>query len=233
MARVVVSVTDLTPPKASLTTALAGTNNDLVFTASKRGQWGNAISVTYSDPGGVSATLAVTVEGFKITVSLGRTASAIDTTASALSTAVAANADAAQLVTIANVTGDDGTGLVTALAETFLSGGSLQTTPPTQVDSDATNGHYFTGNDAETVLEVANGNASARWVRVRFGRGVGMAFQSSTPYLQESIPNGVTRYLGPFDPGAFDQNAAKDVYFDAEIATDLKFRAYRMGAASA
>lgn len=233
MPRVVVPVTELTPPKAALTTALAGTNDDLVFTALKRGPWGNAISVTYVDPGGVSATLSVVVEGFKITVNLGRASSAINTTASALSTAVTANADASQLVSIANAAGNDGTGLVTALAETFLAGGSLQTTPPTQVNSDATNGHYFTANDGKTILECFNNNASARWVRVRFGRGVGMAFLSATPYHQESVPAAATRYLGPFEQGTFDQNNARDVYFDAEVVTDLKFRVYRSGSAAA
>lgn len=233
MPRVVVPVTEITPPKASLTTALTGTNNDLVFTALKRGPWGNAISVTYVDPGGTSATLSVVVEGFKITVNLGRASSAINTTAAALSAAVLANADAAQLVSIANAASNDGTGLVTALAETFLAGGSLQTAQPSQVNSDATNGHYFTGNDGETVLEVFNNNVAAKWVRVRFGRGVGMAFLSGTPYHQESITNATTKLLGPFENGTFDQNNARDVYFDAEVATDLKFRVYRMGAASA
>lgn len=232
MPRVVVPVTEITPPKATLTTALTGANNDLVFTALKRGPWGNAISVTYTDPGGTNA-LAVTVEGFKILVSLGTSAGAIISTAAQVSTAISANADAVQLVTIANAAANDGTGVVTALAETFLAGGSLQTTQPAQVNSDATNGHYFTGNDSETVLEVFNNNVAAKWVRVRFGRGVGMAFLSGTPYHQESIPAAATGYLGPFDPGTFDQNNARDVYFDAEVATDLKFRVYRMGAASA
>lgn len=227
MARTVVPVTSISPPKATLTTALAGTNNDLVFTAIRRGQWGNAINVTYVDPGGVSATLAVTVEGFKISVSLGRAASAIDTTASALATAVAANADAAQLVTIANSGADDGTGLVIALSQTFLSGGSLQTTPPTQVNSDTTNGHYFTGNNGLTTIEVFNNNAASKYVRVLFGRGAGMALLSATPYYQETIPNGTTRILGPFENGVFDQNNNRDIYFDPEVATDLKFRVYK------
>jgi hypothetical protein len=228
VARVAVPVTSIAPPYASLTTALAGTNNDLVFTAVKRGAWGNAVSVIYVDPGGTSATLGVVVEGFKITVNLGRTASAIDTTAAALMAAVIANADAAQLVTIANAAANDGTGLVIALAETFLAGGSLQTAQPTQVNSDATNGHYFTGNDGQTVIEVFNNNAAPKWVRVRFGRGAGMALLSATPYQQETITNATTKVLGPFENATFDQNNARDIYFDAEVVTDLKFRVYRI-----
>lgn len=227
MARTVVPVTSIAPPKATLTTSLTGSNNDLVYTAIRRGQWGNAVNVTYVDPGGATATLAVTVEGFKISVALGRAASAINTTASVLSAAISANADAAQLVTIANSGADDGTGLVTALAQTFLSGGSLQTSPPTQVNSDTTNGHYFTGNDGLTTLEVFNNNASSRWVRVLLGRGAGMALLSATPYYQESVGAGATRILGPFENGVFDQNNARDIYFDPEVATDLKFRVYK------
>lgn len=227
MARTAVAVTSISPPKASLTTALAGTNNDLVYTAIRRGQWGNAINVAYIDPGGTTATLAVTVEGFKISVSLGRAASAINTTAAALAAAIQANADASQLVTIANASANDGTGLVIALAATFLSGGSLQTTPPTQVNSDVTNGHYFTGNDGLTTIEVQNANVAAKWVRVLFGRGAGMALLSATPYYQESIAGSSTRILGPFENGVFDQNNARDIYFDPELVTDLKFRVYK------
>jgi hypothetical protein len=47
MARTIVPVTDATPTKASLTTALTGTNNDLIFTAKSGGQWGNSIQVEY------------------------------------------------------------------------------------------------------------------------------------------------------------------------------------------
>ena len=124
MARTIVPVTDATPTKASLTTALAGANNDLVFTAKSGGQWGNSIQVEYIDPGGTSATLAVTVRGFVVSVSLGRTASAIDTTATALKTAVDANLDASKLVSVANAAANDGTGLVIALTATALASGT-------------------------------------------------------------------------------------------------------------
>jgi hypothetical protein len=115
----------LTPAaKASLTTALAGTNNDLVFTAKTAGYWGNAVRVRYVDPGGVSATLGVVVSGNDITVNLGRAASLINTTATALKAAIDGNTSAAALVDVANAGGNDGSGLVTALAYTALAGGS-------------------------------------------------------------------------------------------------------------
>lgn len=225
MPRTVVPVTEIAPPYAALTTGLAGANNDLTFTALRRGIWGNQVSVTYTDPGGTS-TLAVTVEGFKILVSLGTSAAVIVSTAAQVMAAILANADAAQLVSVANAAGNDGSGVVTALAETSLTGGALQQAQPTQVDSDAANGHYFTGNDGQTYLEVFNNNAAARWVRVRYGRGARPL--PGTPYEQESIPNAGTRLLGPFEGVMFDQNNARDVYFDAEVATDLKFRVYRV-----
>ncbi len=108
---------------ASLTTALTGTNNDLVFTAKTAGVAGNSISVTYVDPGGTTATLGVVVTGKDIVVNLGRAASAINTTATALKAAVDGDAGASALVSVANAGSDNGSGLVTALTKTNLSGG--------------------------------------------------------------------------------------------------------------
>lgn len=112
---------------ASLTTALAGANNDLVYTA-KDPYWGvggNAISVRYVDPAGNNATLSVSVSGKDITVNLATGgAGAITSTAAQVSAAVAASAAAADLVSVANAAGNDGTGVVTALAKTNLTGGT-------------------------------------------------------------------------------------------------------------
>lgn len=117
----------LTP--ASLTTSLTGTNNDLVFKAQAAygGLIGNSISVTYVDPGGTTATLGVVVTDYDIVVNLGRAASAINTTAAALRTAVMANAQANALVSVVNAGGNDGTGLVTAMSKTNLSGATAAT----------------------------------------------------------------------------------------------------------
>lgn len=46
---------------ATLTTALAGADNDLLFTAKVGGSGGNAITVRYTDPVGNNQALAVTV----------------------------------------------------------------------------------------------------------------------------------------------------------------------------
>lgn len=225
MARVIVPVTEVVPPKATLTTSLTGSNNDLVFTALKRGPIGNNVRIQYIDPGGTTASLSVACYGFDILVSLARAASAIITTANDITAAIAANADAAQLVSIANAGGNDGTGIVTALALTNLAGGALQSPLPSQVNCDVTNGHYFTGNDEATVIEVQNVNVASKTVTIAYG-------PSSSPTATiagqvETIPASTTRNLGPFLAGSFNQNIARDVYFDGNVATDLKFRVYR------
>lgn len=55
---------------AALTTALTGTNNDVVFTAKTKGTAGNSINIVYVDPGDVGHPLSCTVSGTTITVGL-------------------------------------------------------------------------------------------------------------------------------------------------------------------
>lgn len=117
--------------QAVLSTALTGANNDIDFTAVPYGAKGNNISIVYVDPGGATATLGVVVtgsddEGWLITVNLGRAASAIDTTADLLKAALD-TADVSALVTYADKAANDGSGLVTAMAETALAGGAGRT----------------------------------------------------------------------------------------------------------
>jgi len=103
-----------------LRTALTGTNNDLDIIA--RDPAVTDITVTFTDPGGVSSTLAVAVTGHDITVTLGRAASAIVSTAAQVLAAINAHSVAGELVRASNAAGNDGTGVVTALAETGLAG---------------------------------------------------------------------------------------------------------------
>lgn len=120
------TTTSTTPAGAysSLTTALAGTNNDLTFTAKRKGVAGDSIRVRYVDPGAPDAALSVVVAGTDITVNLATDGtSVITTTAADIAAAIAASLDANALVGVANAGGNDGTGLVIALAYTPLSGG--------------------------------------------------------------------------------------------------------------
>lgn len=119
----------LSNTKATLSTALTGTHNDLVFTSTETGDAGANITVTYVDPAGNSQSLAVTTSVAlylgkicrKIRVSLATGGGgAITSTAAAIHAAIEAEANANALVTVANKAGNDGTGVVTAMAETKL-----------------------------------------------------------------------------------------------------------------
>jgi hypothetical protein len=117
--------------KATLSTSLTGNNNDLTYTAVSGGTWGNAIKVEYLDPSAASAALAVSVNytastgAPTISVSLAtNSGSTITSTAASIKTAVDAHPLASQLVTVANKTSNDGTGVVTAMSATALATGA-------------------------------------------------------------------------------------------------------------
>lgn len=109
---------------AALTTALTGTNNDLVYTSKVTGPTGNSITVAYVVSGN-STTLLVTVTGSAISVRVATDGSGNPTsTAAQIAAAIAASTAANALVSVANAGGNDGSGVVTALTATALTGGS-------------------------------------------------------------------------------------------------------------
>lgn len=111
--------------RASLLTVLTGTNNDLTFKARKAGAAGNSITITYVDPPGNNVALSIAVVGNAITVTLATDGiSAITSTAAQVRDAINAHFGAYSLVYAVLASGNDGTGLVTALASTPLTGGS-------------------------------------------------------------------------------------------------------------
>jgi hypothetical protein len=226
MARVLVPATELTPPKAALTTALTGTNNDLVFTARQGGPGGNSIRVEYIVAGN-NTLLTVVVRGYDITVNVATSGGGAATSTSALvKAALEANSDATRLVSLAHAASNDGTGIVTALTFTALAGGNLSTLQPALTDGDATNGHYITGNDGLTVIEVVSSDGSTRTVSVEYSPYYTPLADVAAEVV--SIAAGATRIIGPFSNGAFDQNAARDVYFTPSISSTIDFRAYRV-----
>lgn len=111
---------------AALTTNLTGENNDLVFTA-KTGNGligpGNDVSIEYINPGALQAACAVSVEGKAISVILKHDGTNITATASEVKAAIEASDDAKALVTVAFSGEETGVGTVTAMAETYLTGG--------------------------------------------------------------------------------------------------------------
>jgi hypothetical protein len=113
------------PQRATLTTALSGANNDMVFSARIAGSKGNGISIAYVNPGTPSAALSVAVVARAITVNLATNGgSSITSTAAEVKAALEANERIADLITIANSGADTGAGVVTALTATNLAGGA-------------------------------------------------------------------------------------------------------------
>lgn len=226
MPRVLVPTTDLTPPKAALTTALAGANNDLVFTARIGGPGGNAIRVEYIVAGN-NTPLTVVVRGYDITVNVATGGAGAATSTSALvKAALEANSDATRLIIVAHAASNDGTGVVTALSFTALAGGNLSTLQPALTDGDTTNGHYITGNDGLTVIEVVSTDASTRTVSIEYSPYYTPLADVAAEVV--SVAASATRIIGPFSNAAFDQNAAREVYFTPSVSTTLDFRAYRV-----
>jgi hypothetical protein len=226
MARTLVPTTTLTPPKATLTTSISGTNNDLVYTAKTGGPAGNSIRIQYV-VSGTSTAFALAVQGFDIVVTSATDGGgAATTTSAALKSAIEASFDASRLVTVAHAASNDGTGVLATLAATALAGGSLQTSQPSLTNGDATNDHYFTGNDGLTVIEVVSSDAGAQTVSVLYSPNY--APIATVAAQSESIAAGATRILGPFSKSAFDQNASGDVYFDPSVSNTLDFRVYKI-----
>lgn len=111
---------------ASLTTNMAGENNDMVFTANDTGVAGNLLTIELIDPGAADQALAASMVGNSIKVLLATGAApgmAITSTAAEVKLAIENVAAADAAITIAHKAGNSGAGVVTALTETALSGG--------------------------------------------------------------------------------------------------------------
>jgi len=112
---------------ATLTTALAGDNNDLVFTtaAAWMGSRGDLITIEYRDPGGNNASESIVVEGTAIIVNLATDGGgSITSTGDTIKATLAAHTVAAAMVTAADAADNDGSGVVIAMAAARLSGGA-------------------------------------------------------------------------------------------------------------
>lgn len=108
---------------AAVTINMTNANADLTYTATEAGTDGNSVNVTHVDPGVADAALSVTTFVKSIIVSLATDANGdITSTAAEVKAAVNANADAAALATCDDE--GDGSGVVNAVANTFLTGGS-------------------------------------------------------------------------------------------------------------
>lgn len=111
---------------STLTTKLTGNNNDLVYSSVAKNETENSITVKYTDPYNNNQSLNISVSGKDINVSLATDSNgAITTTAAQIKTAIEANSSAHSLVTVANASENDGSGIVTAMAKTNLTGGTV------------------------------------------------------------------------------------------------------------
>lgn len=156
----VAGATPVNAKEASLTTALAGDNNDMTYTAVATGPDGNSITVEYIDPGADGA-LSVAVTGTAIAVTLAYGGGGVTSKAADVKAAIDGTPAAAALVTVANAAGNTGAGLVAAMAATPLAGGVAGTVGAAgQVVYDGT---YL------YVAVAANGATGKNWRRIALG----------------------------------------------------------------
>lgn len=152
----------------SLTTALTGNNNDLVWTARFVGRASARLKVAYVDPGAASQSESVSVSHNEttgvttITVSLATDgSSAITSTGDTIKATVAADPDANALVSVADAAANDGSGVVTALAATALSAGAVDGTTKgyASIDEMEDDGWKAISTDPDTAVILFDGEA--------------------------------------------------------------------------
>uniref|UniRef100_A0A6H1ZH75 Uncharacterized protein n=1 Tax=viral metagenome TaxID=1070528 RepID=A0A6H1ZH75_9ZZZZ len=178
--------------KATLSTALAGDNNDLTYTARVAGPSGNAITVAYTS-GASAGNEVVTVTGSAISVQV---ASGVSTSTQVLAKLRDSSA-AYTLVSVANAAGNDGSGAVVTMGATNLTGGAwgagtsdptkiLYSIPnyPTMVPQEIT---YTLGGDSTTfdpqpyVAEIVSGVGGAV-TEIAHGGGVAAAYTATSTW---------------------------------------------------
>jgi len=111
--------------KASLSTGTEISDNAITWTAVAPGTDGNSIAVALIDPSANDAALSISVTGTDIVVNLatGPTGT-ITSTATEVMAAIAGNADASALVTVADTGASDGSSAVAAVAASNLTSGA-------------------------------------------------------------------------------------------------------------
>lgn len=111
---------------ATLTTGLVASNNAILWTSKIAGAGGNSVSIALLNNGASKSLAIQKVEAASkdIEIQLATDASSVITsTAAQVIALVNEDPDASELITAANATGSNGTGVVTAVAQTDLAGG--------------------------------------------------------------------------------------------------------------
>jgi hypothetical protein len=102
------------------------TANDLTFTAQKSGTDGNSVSMKYTNAGGTQ-TLLITITGNDIDIRLRTTSGTINSTSAEIQSALYGDPGVMALIrSAAHASGNDGSGVVTALAKTNLAGATVR-----------------------------------------------------------------------------------------------------------
>ena len=193
----------------SYSTALAGNNNDLRFVAKTIGIVGNSNKITYVDPAGSNAALSVVITpntGFaEVVVNLATGPSgAITTTANDILVALAAEGtDFSDFMSVSLVSGNDGSGLVTAMAETALTGGAAT----------------GAGDGSVTVSWNANAFPSAKKFRI-YGR------TASSEALLTEVTAPTSSWV---DTGALTPDGTKLASAVTNTSNDLKLQPFSLG----
>jgi hypothetical protein len=105
---------------ASLTTALSGSNNDLVYTAQTAGSAGNGISITYVLNNSITTNPTISASTTSVVVLF----TSPHPSAATVQAAILANPIASAIVNVYNASGNDGTGAIDAYSSTHLTGGA-------------------------------------------------------------------------------------------------------------
>ncbi|MEW6031965.1 MAG: S-layer homology domain-containing protein [Bacillota bacterium] len=178
-----------TDVQATLTTALTGDNNDLTFTAKVYPRrHGNNITVEYKNLG-ANQTLSIAVTDSAITVNLATDGTgAITSTATGIKAAIEAHAGASALVSVSVATGNNGSGVVTAMTATNLSGGAGDFDAPWNILANA-GGAITLQKDGVTEFyglsaPVAIYKGGVYYVRSSVGSGTGYTLRPMTAVFQ-------------------------------------------------
>lgn len=99
--------------------------------------------------------------------------------------------------------------------------------PPAQIDSDMTNGHYLDGQDGTVVLEVENTDVADQTITLLKSptlEAAGMSINDEPG----TIPAGEIKTFGPWPTQAHLQDpATMRIYIDVSADSVLKLRAYK------
>jgi phage tail sheath protein FI len=186
---------------ATLATGVEADNNALTWTAVTAGLGGNDILVYLKDPGAASQTLAVSISGTVITVSLATdVASAITSTATEVDAAIVASTAASALVTVADTGTSTGAGVVvTTVKQLPLSGGldaALPLNTPVLVTKRTEAARFGTLGTISSALDGIWDQAGAWVVVVRVTEGVDDAATLTNLIGDGTLGTGVHALVG-------------------------------------